>query len=96
MIQNTPAGTQEYLKDNNIIWWPIPPESPDINPIENVWGCMKCFLKDSYKSTNLENLQAAISTFWKTLTPALCTKYISHLNKVIPTVITVEGAASGY
>ena len=34
--------------------------------------------------------------FWRTLTPEICTKYISHLRKVIPKVIAVNGEASCY
>ena len=29
---------KKFLKDHNINWWKTPPESPDMNPIENVWG----------------------------------------------------------
>ena len=45
-----------FLEDEGIIWWKTPPESPDLNLIENVWGSMKCFLRDVHKPTNLESL----------------------------------------
>jgi len=32
---------ESFLERNNINWWPSPPESPDLNPIELVWGSMK-------------------------------------------------------
>ena len=48
-------------------------------------------------STNLQTLLSGITEFWKTLTPEICTKYISHIQKkVIPKVIEVNGEASGY
>ena len=34
--------------------------------------------------------------FWKSITPNVCAKYISHLQKVILKVIQVNGAASGF
>ena len=37
--------TQSKLEELNINWWKTPPESPDMNPIENVWGSMKTFLR---------------------------------------------------
>ena len=39
---------------------------------------------------------AGIRAFWATFTPAICTKYISHLKKVIRKVIEVQGLPSGY
>jgi len=34
--------------------------------------------------------------FWETVTGEKCRKYIRHLKKVIPRVIELEGAATGY
>lgn len=88
--------TKEKLCEHGINWWKTPPESPDLNPIENVWGSMKTFLRTEYKPRNLEMLKDGIRAFWKTLTPEVCRKYIQHIHKVIPKVIEMEGAASGY
>ena len=78
-------------------WWQTPPKSPDLNPIENVWGSLKYFLRHSHKPKNLDSqLIAGILLFWKTLTPEVCSKHIPHFNKVIPIVVEVNGAASGY
>ena len=43
-----------------------------------------------------ETFVKGISDYWQTLTPDSCTKYISHLKEVIPKVVSVMGAASGY
>jgi len=32
------------MKRKKIKWWKTPPESPDLNPIENIWGSMKQYL----------------------------------------------------
>ena len=64
-----------------------PPESPDLNPIENVWGSLKQFLRTQYKPKNLEHLKTGTQQFWATLTPAICRSYINHLHKVMPKLL---------
>ena len=97
---NDPKHASNHIKNffsrNNVTWWPTPPESPDLNPIELVWGSMKQYLCQTYKPRNLADLKNGIQLFWNTLTPEVCQKYISHLKKVVPKVIEVNGEASGY
>ena len=87
---------EDFFEEKEVNWWYSPPESPDLNPIELVWGSMKQYLRTDYKPKNLDELKAGIERFWLTLTPQVCYRYISHLNKVISKVIEVEGAPSGY
>ena len=78
-------------------WWPTPPESQDLNPIENIWGSLKQYLRTSYKPNNLQELKDGIEQFWMTLTPEVCERYINHIpKKVIPKIISVNGEPSGY
>ena len=46
---NDPKHTSEYISDffqeRGINWWATPPESPDLNPIENIWGSLKQYLR---------------------------------------------------
>ena len=97
---NDPKHSSKYietfLKERGVNWWYTPPESPDLNPIELVWGSLKQFLRNNFKPKNLEELTAGIEQFWLTLTPEVCAKYISHLKKVIPKTASVGGAPSGY
>ena len=85
-----------YFEENDVNWWRTPPESPDLNPIENVWGSLKRFLRDYHKPHNQASLINGIKIFWKTLTPQVCRKYINHVHKVIPKVIEEKGGPSGY
>ena len=96
---NDPKHTFQYVQnffdDHSINWWRSPAESHDLNPIEKVWGSMKTYLKDKYKSKNMAQHKAGIKQNWKKLTPEVCTRYINHLSNVIPDVIE-EGAPSGH
>ena len=94
--KHTSAHIENYFKLKDINWWRTPPESPDLNPIENVWGSLKQFLRNTYKPKNLSELKDGIERFWQSLTPEVCKRYINHLNKVIPKVIEVDGNPSGY
>ena len=76
---------------------PTPAESPDLNPIENLWHEFKHFLPRRVKPTNKEQLVGGIKLFWETrVTPESCKKYINHIQKVIPAVMENQGRATGY
>ena len=87
---------QQFYEAQNINWWKTPPESPDLNPIENLWHELKEYLRAKVIPKNLAELIAGIKKFWSTVTPEKCTKYIIHLRKVVPKVLEVNGAATGY
>lgn len=90
------AYIDDFFKENGVDWWPTHPESPDLNPIEDIWGSLKHYLKSIFKPKNLSQLKEGIQQFWLTLTPEVCTRYIMHLNEIIPKVIEQEGGLSGY
>ncbi len=47
--KHTSLHARKFLEDNNVKWWKTPPESPDANPIENLWQSpKKNALKDIY------------------------------------------------
>ena len=87
---------QKYLMDHGINWWRTPPESPDLNPIENLWHELKEFIRHEVKPKTKDKLVAGILRFWETVDFIKCTKYICHLDKVLPKVIEIEGDATGY
>ena len=77
-------------------WWRTPPESSDLNPIENVWHELKEYLRREIKPTTKAELIDGIRQFWSTVDAAKCCRYIGHLKKVVPKVIDCGGSASGY
>ena len=73
-----------------------PPESPDMNPIENLWHELKEFLRREVKPMNKQQLIDGIKQFWATIDVVKCCCYIKHLDKVVPHVIECCGSATGY
>ena len=99
MQDNDPKHVSRKAKDffdRYVNWWRTPPESPDLNPIENLWHELKEYLRARIKPRNLDELIAGIKEFWMTVDAQKCQKYIGHLQKVIPRVIEVQGDATGY
>ena len=75
---------QRLFAVNGVQWWKSPAGSPDLNPIEMLWGSMKTFIRDKVKPKNLGEPKDGIRKYWAEVTPAVCTSYIDHLQKVMP------------
>lgn len=39
--KHTSRRAKEFFEQHNVNWWKTPPESPDANPIENLWHELK-------------------------------------------------------
>ena len=85
-----------FIEDNHISYWPTPAESPDLNPIEMMWHELKHHIRKYVKPKNKEQLLEGIVNFWRTVDSERCTRYINHLQKVIPVVVKKDGKASGH
>ena len=102
MQDNDPKHTSKrakaFFEENNINWWRTPPESPDLNPIEDLWHELKFYLESRVKPRTKEELVHGIKKFWvKKVTPQKCAKYIDHvLHKAIPAVVEAQGAATQF
>ena len=94
--KHTSGYAQEWLVQNGVNWWRTPAESPDINPIENLWHELKEFIRREVKPKVKSDLIEGIRAFWNTVDTAKCAKYIGHLRKVIPKIIELKGVATGY
>ena len=94
--KHTSKEAQDFLTANGVKWWRTPAESPDCNPIENLWHELKEYNRRVVKPKNKEELVEGIKKFWDTVSVAKCTKYINHLKKVLPKVVEMNGAATGY
>ena len=96
--KHTSRRAQAFFEEKNINWWRAPPESPDLNPIENLWHELKFYLESKVKPRTKQELVDEIKKFWeRKLTAEKCGKYIDHvLYKAIPAIVESQGAATKY
>ncbi|KAI7940673.1 hypothetical protein MJO28_012958 [Puccinia striiformis f. sp. tritici] len=71
-----------------IVW---PPQSPDLNPIENLWKFLKTGIHDQYHPKSLEQMREAIQQAWDNI-PA---KNLRNLVKSMPNQMRLVVEASG-
>ena len=86
----------QWFEDNGLNHFKTPAQSPDLNPIELVWNDLKHYIGFYIKPNNMLELINGIKQFWnEKVTIAYCNKKIDHLNKVIETILLLDGKASG-
>lgn len=83
MQDNDPKHTSGYAKSfyerKGINWWKTPAESPDLNPIENLWHELKEFIRREVKPHTKDELIIGIKQFWKTVDVPKCTRFVDVL-----------------
>ena len=76
MQDNDPKHTSRqattFFSENGINWWKTAPESPDLNPVENVWHELKEYIRREVKPQSKDELIEGIKAFWKTVDTAKC------------------------
>lgn len=69
-----------------------PPESPDLNPIETVWGQMKNWMNREWRPKDLAHLKEGIQFFWDNkLTTEVCQNLIARVQKKMKQVLDARG-----
>ncbi len=100
MQDNDPKHTSRrvglWMTNTKVNWWKTPAESPDLNPIENLWHELKEYIRRVVKPKIKSELVSGILEFWDTVDVQKCKKYIGHLRKVVPKVIQMNGGPTGY
>ncbi len=75
---HTAKGTKSWFNDHGVTVLDWPANSPDLNPIENLWGIVKRKMRDT-RPNNADELKAAIKETWASIPPQQCHKLITSM-----------------
>ena len=70
-------GVREAIEAVGAEVWYLPPYSPDLNPIEQMWSKVKAVLRRLARRTT-ESLYRAIGTALRQVTPDECNNYLTN------------------
>jgi len=98
---NAPIHTarivQNFLQENNITVLPWPSKSPDLNPIENIWGAMvKSIYQHDFRPRNRNELCLRINQAWDEVTAELCRNLVLGMPQRLQEVIDRNGSMTKY
>jgi transposase len=101
MQDNAPCHTARIVKDfmaeRGLETMPWPPQSPDMNPIENLWAIIKQRRKKKYGvPTSKTSLIDQIFDIWDNVTIELCQKLADSTIKRLNMCIERKGKATKY
>ncbi len=91
-----PAHTaNSWLNDHGVGVLDWPANSPDLNPIEHLYGIVKRKMRNK-RPKNADELKATVKETWASTPPQQCPKLITSMPHRIESVIKAKGATTKY
>ncbi|KAK3568578.1 hypothetical protein QTP86_008786 [Hemibagrus guttatus] len=86
---HTAKSTKSWLNDHGVGVLDWPANSPDLKPIENLWGIVKRKMRNK-KPKNADELKATVKEIWASIPPQQCHKLITSMPRPIEAVIKAK------
>jgi len=75
---HTAKSTKSWLNDHGVGVLDWPANSPDLSPIENLWGIVKRKMRNK-RPKNADELKATVKETWASIPPQQCHKLITSM-----------------
>ena len=72
-----------------------PGNSPDLNPIENLWGILKAQLNEAEPCSSIEQLTALLKTAWSKIKPSTLQNLVASMPQRVSKCIALRGEYIG-
>jgi hypothetical protein len=95
--KHTSRRTKEWLRHKGIVTLPWPAQSPDLNPIEHLWGSLKRRL-GQYTSPpkGQQELAERVAQEWEKIPATECQRLIESMPRRLRAVIRAKGGHTKY
>lgn len=93
--KHTSKKARKWFEDNsiNVMGWPA--QSPDLNPIENLWADVKKDVSEAKPKKN-EELWAVVQESWSKIPKKRCEDLVNSMPRRCAAVINNKGHATKY
>jgi transposase len=101
LTDNAPWHTaklvKSYLEQCPISLVPLPPHSPDLNVIENIWSLMKQKVYGGGKSyDSIPQLRTAVIRAWEAIPQSKIDEYMESVGRRMISVVVAQGGSTTY
>jgi len=93
--KHTSRKAKRWFRKNRIKVMTWPSQSPDLNPIENLWNDVKKAVKNT-KPSNLNELEQVVKDCWANIPEARCRSLVDSMPRRCAAVIKSKGFPTKY